>query len=504
MNLLRRSLKRLLPPQQHPDPKLQFWWDWTQWAILILPLSSFLGGVSILLIALLLGWRLFPVLRRRRVNQGLAIVSLLMLLSATFAEIKDAAFLGLFNFLPFFLAFAVLSELIRTPAQLRRLTWILVVGSIPVVLIGLGQKCLGWSGHIQFLGIVVDWLIQSGGNPPGRMSSVFFYANVLATYFVVTFTLALGLWIEAVNQRSFTLGSCQSQRFDHTAASQGKLDHRSEQDAQTWQTLSPQKVKNRWSTVAVRQWLTPRLLILTGIVIGNAIALILTDSRNAWAIAAIACLAFALYQGWRWLLVGVGAATSAVLMAAFAPSPIREGWRAIVPAFFWARLTDELYPNRPERMLRTTQWKFAWSMTEQRPWLGWGLRNFTPLYKAQVHSTMGHPHNLTLMLLAETGIPATIVLIGVVGWVVAQGSRSLLNWYDDDDANTSADRRQQSLDRLIYFTFLLAFIGCTLFSVFDVTLFDARINVIGWLLLAGICGMVYHLPVANPQKLIST
>lgn len=424
--------------------------------MLILPLSSFLGGVSILLIALILGWQLFPVLRQRWVNQGLAIVSLLMLLSAALAQVPTAAWLGLFNFLPFFLAFAVLSELIHTPTQLRRLAWILVIGSVPVVVIGLGQQWLGWSGHIQVLGIVVDWLIRAGGNPPGRMSSVFFYANVLATYFVVTFILALGLWIEAVNLRS--------------------------------QTSSRQK------------WMTPQWLILTAIVVGNAIALILTNSRNGWAIAAIACLALALYQGWRWLLVGVGAATSAVLMAAFAPSPIREGWRTIVPAFFWARLTDELYPNRPERMLRSTQWKFAWSMAEQRPWLGWGLRNFTPLYQAQMNSTMGHPHNLVLMLMAETGIPATVMLVGIVGWVVAQGSRNLFHWHSDPAH--PLDQEQQASDRLIYFTFLVAFMGCTLFSLFDVTLFDARINLIAWLLLAGICGMVYHSPRVNHKRSI--
>lgn len=421
-----------------------------------------------------------------------------MLFSATFAQIPAAAFLGLFNFLPFFLAFAVLSELIHTPEQLRRLSWILVVGSIPVVVIGLGQKWLGWSGHFQFLGIVVDWLIRAGGNPPGRISSVFFYANVLATYFVVTFVLALGLWTEAVNQRSFTLKPFQVNRANQFVASQEEVEHQAYQDTPIPLALPQQKSKNWVSTAVLQQWLTPKLVLLTGIVIGNAIALILTDSRNGWALAAIACLAFALYQGWRWLLVGVGTVTSAVLMAAFAPSPLREGWRAIVPAFFWARLTDELYPNRPERMLRTTQWRFAWSMAEQRPWLGWGLRNFTPLYKAQVNSTMGHPHNLTLMLMAETGIPATIMLVGIVGWVVTQGSRHLCQWHSR--ATSTTDERQASCDRLIYFTFLVAFMGCALFSLFDVTLFDARINLIGWLLLAGICGIVYQPPVVNSKK----
>ena len=38
----------------------------------------------------------------------------------------------------------------------------------------------------------------------------------------------------------------------------------------------------------------------------------------------------------------------------------------------------------------------------------------------------------------------------------------------------------------ILLSYVLAFTGCILFSLFDVTLFDARINVLSWFLLAGI------------------
>jgi hypothetical protein len=45
-------------------------------------------------------------------------------------------------------------------------------------------------------------------------------------------------------------------------------------------------------------------------------------------------------------------------------------------------------------------------------------------------------------------------------------------------------------DRTIGLTFVLAFAGCTIFSLFDVTFFDARINTLQWVLLAGIWGVV--------------
>ena len=35
-------------------------------------------------------------------------------------------------------------------------------------------------------------------------------------------------------------------------------------------------------------------------------------------------------------------------------------------------------------------------------------------------------------------------------------------------------------------SYVLGFTGCILFGLFDVTLFDARINVLGWFLLASI------------------
>jgi O-antigen ligase len=264
------------------------------------------------------------------------------------------------------------------------------------------------------------------------MASVFMYANTLAAYLQIVFILGLGLWLETYK----TFSSCRS------------------------------------------NWL--RLCFLSITVIGSAIALILTNSRNAWGIIILICLAFALYQAWYWLVAIFTVIAASVLGAAFAPSPLQQALRAIVPAFFWARLTDQNFSDRPIALMRVTQWKFALWMTQQRPLTGWGLRNFTPLYEAQNHIWLGHPHNLLLMFTAETGIPATLLFFGLVGWILAQGVLVL--------AKIST---HFSKDKLILFTYLVAFGGCTLFNTVDVTLFDLRVNTLGWLLLSAICGVVY-------------
>ncbi|MEG3934630.1 O-antigen ligase family protein [Microcoleus sp. T2B6] len=466
--------------QKHPDPRLQIPWNFAQVGMLIFPLIPILGALGLFL-GLAGTWKQkFRQISRRPLNRGFAILSALLVITAVFAHNRIEAFIGLYNFLPFFILFAAFSSLIQTLPQLRQLSWVIVISSIPVIILGLGQQFLGWSG-IDQLQPVFGWVLEPKGNPPGRMASVFMYANILACYLTIAFTLALGLWMEE-GSCQLSVGSCQSSPL----------------------TNSQFPIPNS------------QFLFLSLAVIGNAVALIFTNSRNAWGLAVLAVLAFAFYAGYKKLLAAVFSVASTVFLSAFGPEPLRQSLRRIVPAFFWARLTDEMFPNRPTATLRTTQWEFAWSMTQQRPWTGWGLRNFTPLYQAQMQEWLGHPHSLILMLTAETGIPATLLLLGLVGWVLARGVLLLANWplFSADikheqiatqevaenallfnpksiinSKNQVVCQDVRAADRLIFFSYLLAFVACTLFNTVDVTLFDFRLNTTSWLLLAAICGV---------------
>jgi O-antigen ligase len=80
------------------------------------------------------------------------------------------------------------------------------------------------------------------------------------------------------------------------------------------------------------------------------------------------------------------------------------------------------------------------------------------------------------MLSAEMGVPATLLFYALIGWIVYSG----VAWWRE-----CTDRG----DRAIVFTYIVAFMACTLFSLLDVTLFDARINTLQWLLLAAIWGV---------------
>ncbi|MEP0869145.1 O-antigen ligase family protein [Trichocoleus desertorum AS-A10] len=454
-------MNKLFHLQTHSQRHLQMPWHWVQIGLLLFPFSPLLGGLSLLGAAIATWIKQAAWMKQRPFNRGLAVLSLWFVVAAIFAYDRTAALLGLANFLPLFFLFTAFSTLIQTPAQLRQLAWVLILTSVPVVIIGLGQQFWGWAGHLRLLGIIVELGVERGGNPLGRMSSIFAYANVLANYLVIAFILAIGLWIDAFPGRRSQLQSIAEPAI--AALSE-----------------EPYPALNASTSSSIAWW---RWCFLAAVVLGNAIALLLTNSRNAWVLAGLACLTYALYLGWRWLVIAVGIAVAGIGGAAFGPAVIKAPLRLIVPAFLWARLSDELYPNRPVATLRATQWQFAWSLAEQRPFTGWGLRNFTPLYQAKWQIFMGHPHSLPLMLMAETGVFATLLLVGLVGWMVYRGVQLFLSW------NPASDPLQQS-DRLILFTYLVAFLACTLFNLFDVTLFDIRINVLGWLLLAAICGLV--------------
>ena len=471
--------------QKHPDRRLQIPWNFAQIGLIIFATIPILGALGIFLGLVGTTRQKISEISSRPVNRGLVILSVLLILTAVFAKNRIEAVLGLGNFFPFFILFAAFSSLIQTPAQLRQLSWLMVISSIPVIILGVGQQFLGWSGIVQ-LQPIFGWVLEPQGNPPGRMASVFMYANILACYLTIVLILGLGLWVEG------------------SSATDSVTDVTDVKDRGKKEIINQLQITNYQFPIPNSQF-----LFLTLAVVGNAVCLIFTNSRNAWGLAVLAAVAFAVYGGYKKILAAVFSAVGAVFLSAFGPQPLRQYLRRIIPAFFWARLTDEMFPNRPTATLRTTQWEFALSMTQQRPWTGWGLRNFTPVYQAQMHEWLGHPHSLILMLTAETGIPATLFFLGLVGWVLARGVLLLVNWpvfpvdiqqeqiatqqIEENSILKSTNlvicQEQNSGDRLILFSYLIAFAACTLFNTVDVTLFDFRVNTISWLLLAAICGV---------------
>jgi len=420
-------------------------WVLVQIGIACLPFSIFLTGLAVLWTTMLVWHRQWRQFLRQPLTWGFCGVGLGMIFSTLLAGDRTTSALGLFNFLPFFAAFPALSAVICTSARLQRLMWLLVLSSLPVVLLGMGQIGFQWAGQVPGFGLHNLSLI-AGGSPLGRMDSIFDNANRLANYAGVMLILSVGLSLAV---------------FDS------------------------------WRRAPSRQHLVSGFLLGLAI-LGNSIALLLTYSRSAWGVAFVAGVAFSIYRNWYWLLGGIVMVATSLNWAAFGMSPSRDWLRAVIPAYFWARLSDELYPERVTAITRLAQWQFTGELIQQRSWSGWGLRSFPSLYEAATGLWLGHPHNLFLMLAAETGVPTTLVFCALVGWIVARGLSQLQSppRQLSNALIQPAERRAIATQKLLLFSALLAFLSCALFSCFDVQLFDARINLLGWTILSAIWGQV--------------
>jgi O-antigen ligase len=424
-------VKSLLSSPQSRSNDLQWVENSLKFGVFLFPFSATIGGVGLVIALFSLWQQRFHQIISERFTWILGVFSLWLVITAFFAFKPILALQGLPNFLPGILLLAAFPIFFVNLYRLYQFAWWVVLTSILLTGLGFMQLGWGWESPLFFRSIGIKLLAY--GNPDGRMSSFLMYANILAIYLLVSFLLAIGLWIYIYRHR--------------------QAKHKRE--------------------------IIGKLTILSLAVVGDGLGLILTNSRSVWGLALLGVMSFAIYLRWYWAIYLAVIAVVMVVWAAWVPwgqGTIRE----LVPAYFWTRLTDELYDDRYVTALRTTQWKVAIAMILQEPWLGWGLRNFTPVYQTEMNVWMGHPHNLFLMLFAEIGIPGTLLFCGIVGTVIFRGVMNLVQW------SNNKEKRQE---HLLLFTYLISFCSCILFNLFDVTLFDIRVNLLGWFLLSAITGI---------------
>ena len=343
-------------------------------SVLFLTLFPAAGALGLIVVMGIVWRNRYREILRSYLNRALIGLTGILIFSSASAEYPLEAWLGLANFVPYFALFMALECLFSEPIQLKQLSWLLILPSLPIVILGLGQLLFAWDTP-SWIESILGWEIVPLGVPPGRMSSVFNYTNFLAIYLAIALMLAIGLWLE------------------------------------NWQRAGNFKVQT----------------LLTTILLADISGLILTSSRNAWGLAIFSLIAYAFYLGWRWLVWGVVGMAIAILWASFVPTMGGTQLRRIVPSFIWTRLSDQLH-DRPVETLRITQWQFCWDLIKDRPIFGWGLRNFSPLYEAKYSLWLGHPHSLFLMFNAEAGTIALLLLSGIVGSIMFKAVRLLATW----------------------------------------------------------------------------
>jgi len=418
MSRLQAWLDGERPPQAAP-----LGWRCFQLALLVLPASALLAGL-LLLVALIQGCQRRAPWWQDRLNLVLAAVALWMLVGCLSAPSGWLAWIGLANWLPFFWAFWGFQPYLATAAARRRLALWFVAGTVPVLVTGLGQMLLGWQGPFQLFGGAIIWWVQAGGNPPGRLSGLFEYANVTAGWLAMTWPLALAAWL---------------------------------QHARQWRAGGSLRLA----------WITS-----LAIVVAQVAALVATDSRNGWG-ALVLALPVVLGPGrWLWFLPVLLLALLPVLLATLpgVPAALQMPLRELVPQSIWGRLNDfNSQGVRPEALTRMSLWIMAVQLISQRPWFGWGAQSFGAIYQERAGYFINHPHNIALDLAQSHGWPVALGLVGLVLWLL---------W------RTAA--AGMASDRLFERAWWAATLVLVALHATDIPMYDSRLNIAGWILLVGL------------------
>ena len=404
-------------------------WSCFQLAIFFLPSSALISYIF-LLVALFKGtlkrtdfyWREYW-------NYPLIIIIFLMVIGCIHSHTGLLSWLGLFNWLPFFFCFWGLQPYLLTPERRKKCAFWLVLGSLPVLITGFGQLWLGWEGPWQIFDGLIIWFVSPGGEPLGRLSGLFDYANITAAWLS-------GVW-------PFCLAS-----VIHPFIFE----------------------RNRFVSFAL--------------LIAFISAMIMTDSRNAWGAIFLGLPLVFGSASWSWLIPLMLIFSLPVIFAILPVFDfgIQQFARSIVPDSIWMRLNDfQFVDTRPFEATRIGQWKIAINLIFEKPWLGWGAAAFSIIYPLRTGFSHGHSHNLPLELAINHGIIVSLLINLFVF------SLLLISFFYRIFNNLNL-QKNIIVDRAWWTSTLILI--C--FHATDIPLFDSRINILGWILLIGLRCMIYN------------
>jgi O-antigen ligase len=418
----------------HRPPDADRWgWRCFQLGVFMLPASALFAAL-LLFPALIQGSRRRSPLRNDRVNLVLMVVATLMVVSALSVSLRAAvlpeyspalAWVGLGNWLPLFWGFWGFQPYVADPAARRRIALAIVAGTVPVVATGLGQLWFGWNGPWQILGGAVIWHLKQGGNPPDRLAGLFDYANIAAAWLSLSWPFVLAALLSCCAVAKLTLK------------------------------------RGLWP------WLVVALLV-----VGQAAALYLTDSRNGWGALVLAVPLVMGPSVWVWLLPALAFLALPVVLATLPGIPdfIQAPMRTFIPQEIWGRLNDfNSHGRRPDQITRLSQWAVAFELIADRPWLGWGAAAFTVIYPLRTGFWHGHTHNILFELALAHGLPAALLLVGLVLWLLIRAARLGMP-------------QAASFERAWFASALILI----LLHASDLPMYDSRVNIVGWILLAGL------------------
>ena len=147
--------------------------------------------------------------------------------------------------------------------------------------------------------------------------------------------------------------------------------------------------------------------------------------------------------------------------------------QTFIPKFLWMEFSSKNYEGWDSSRIEI--WEAAFNGIKDNFFFGNGASSFSYFFKHQTSFWKGHAHNLPLELSFSYGVPAAFIILGTITFIIYKG---FMNQY----FNTKTILKESIYEKAWFSSLLILLLG----HIVDIQYFDARISIIGWLLLAGL------------------
>ena len=326
--------------------------------------------------------------------------------------------IGLLNWIPQIFLFIGFQKYLANSKSRRNCVLALIFGSIPILFSCFSQSLLNWHGPMQTLFGLIVWYQRPIDGITG-ITGLFNNPNYL------------GAWLNII--WPFTL----AMMFFNN--------------------------KNAYKVI-IKLFLT----------ISIAAFIVLSASRSAW-ICLLIPIPFIFPQKFRkWLIYSIPLTVLSTLSLSFPllGKGFQSFLRGFVPKGLWINLTNQGYETLD--ISRLDIWRYASRFASEHPIVGNGARSFTSLLYDETGLWKGHSHNLPLELMVSYGIPAALILLLPVAYIVYKSYIKLFFSNIQTNKKTIIDKAW-----IVSLTLLVVM------HLVDIQYFDGRISITGWILLAG-------------------
>ena len=280
------------------------------------------------------------------------------------------SWLGLFNWIPFFWIFWSSQYFLKNSKQREIISKLLVLGTIPVILTGIGQYFFEWHGPIKFLYGLVTWYQRPVDSVSG-LTGLFNHANYAGSWLTFLLPISIALALKKSNKS---------------------------------------------------------ILFKTNLVF-IIFCIVLTNSRNAWASSLLTIPILFGTNSFIFLTPILLFFCTIILITTnnYFAGDLQDWFQDVIPNKIWKEFSPEGFTEL--NVTRFEIFKAAIKLILLNPLIGTGGGSFPIIYEIQTGLWKGHTHNIFSDLSLSYGIPSMVILIIVFFSIISNGYRkSYFKW----------------------------------------------------------------------------